>query len=1776
MTNGYVISADDTVLPTAARDRIEANIEAVSLSLSLMRADRQPTDEEKDVLVRFSGWGAHKNVLNSAMASGRGTYLEQTPAHTNWEKSYGKYYDRFRELLDDETFEAAEIAALNSHFTSEFVAAQLWQSAIRAGFKGGMVLEPSVGHGMLLGTMPLDLREKVSVFGCDPDPIASRICAQLYPDAQILQSYFEESDLPADMDLAITNVPFSDQINPSNLNVDRLNLHNFVIARSLELLRPGGVGIFITSSATLENRPRDRMALASRGNLVHAVRLPNTAFRASANTEVVTDVLVFEKPQRVSLAVPETFLGKRKVSVAESDAHEYFDPEKGGFYKVLETEVNEYFERNPENLLGRHATNGKMYGGGNSEEGQYSVHPEGDFRLRLAEAMERTPEVVRSVDENLDLEVRTAAATEAAMRRFSSVKIGSYVLDRETGEVTVSGMSSSKPWWTWTDQARSAAKLTFPRGWRGPKIAEAAPALLRLRERFRDQIRLEASGGEEEEIEGNRRLLSEEYNALVEEFGPISKIPLVRIFFGDPDADQIRGLEVMSEVPGDLPGERVEVFEPARILSQRVLSPLPPRPENPTLEEAIVYVRNLTGRIQPRDVADVMGRLDDVETVLLEMQSSEKVFFDPESGEFVMAANYLTSGDLPAKVRMAEERGLVQNVEALRKVLPEMVPFSKIRAPMGSPFVPEEFYRDFAAEVLDTTVAFRFSEGLGEWESYDQRGLGSAARMQFGTDNFDGVELMAKALNGRSPKVYDRVVRSDGSVSSVLNVKATKTAEQKQQTLRKAWMDWVGQDESRRTTIEINYNGLSQKLSVPEYDGRDLMLPGLRKGADALVPRPKQLNATMRFLEEQKGLLAHDVGFGKTLTMIMTAMESKRLGLSQKPMIVCDNASYGSFQEAVRDAYPGAKILCSSKDMMTDRNRGLFLAQVAASDADIVMMQRSHFERLPNDPSEVDRFFDETLAQITAEFEASSGDPKQQRVISKAKERVQNQCRKMRERIEKQVDEGSLTFDQLGIDLLIVDEAHKEKKPFFVTKGDRIKGLDPTASNRATNLLLKARSIQRKRQGRGVILATATPVSNTVAELYNMARICDPEVLSKIGCARFDTFRNTFCEARSEIELHEATGKWKMETRLSKFYNGPLLVKMVRGFADIENNPVDAGIRVPNLNDGGPKMVVTPLSESGFDLMNRISDLYDWYDEMGPDEKREMSHLPLVLMQAAVTGAADPRLIDPNYPDDPLSPGNVAMKMVADTYRRENDRKGVQVIFADRRRSMSLECIGGLSKDAQSKIEVFDGDGSEDTVAGDDDTTESRFDWHADMRDKLIANGVPKEEIVIVSDLKDDPEVRKELMAKLNDGVIRVVIGSTEKVGTGLNFQERLCAAWHLDAPRDFSSAALTQRNGRIIRSGNGYTDVDVFYVGMEDSAMSGVFHRVQRKETMAKQALSGRGVGVEFEDLGSMDLEQMKSCLVSDKRVLHRAELLAEIKDLRDAREMHNDEVVRVTSKISSEMRWLDRAENRLDAADRGKQWAEPRLIPKEIDAKVFVQAELTGVDDSKCSEEEARLEGEVKLDDFRNWMNRAYKVSGHSLDFKLQFAIGPDGDHLTRWTYEYDRKSDYSVTYRLALKSQDWEELPEYVNNGKGVIRYIADRVQSEVDLPGNLRRKIEETKNEIEKLKSNREQLGRFDSSKLDKLEDRLNEVEMDLNENPAKRELRAKGNRSVTIRPVVGNEDQIIDSFVIEVPDDQKADEPSVDSPGDDSSAKLPVEVEVSAIAFAVKAFRVSKL
>jgi N12 class adenine-specific DNA methylase len=1847
----YSYELGQEIKPRGKVTRIEANLRAIRLSKELEAMGRLPSPEEKQVLAAYTGWGAYKEVFNEQMGAFRNlSYASSFPAYQSWEKEYGRHYDALKEVLTEEEWNAAAASTLNAHYTSPEVCHALWEIAERIGFQGGAILEPAMGIGDIVGAAPAHLLERSLVTGVELDQVSARIAKLLYPEAKVIHSAFQDAKQIrlGSQDLVITNVPFSDTPPPGQ-DGEPLNLHNFFINEGQKRLKPGGIQIVITSASTMENNPSQRRILSENAQLLGAIRLPNSAFADNANTEVVTDILVLRKPDLQS--VPhESFRDNLPVDLDESryfnrltgdpikvvSVNEYFQrhPEmvlghhslagrmygrsERGQYTVepregedLLTALREAIGRLPANvpnssmaakpaaLEEEAAQTEEIYAGLDAKEENFilaeteqglqllSVGP--DRKLipppwkREVEAILRT-----KVKEQPILSPEQVKQLKKQVR--SRLPVGQIAANLGVTEEDVMQAYRIVRGEVFTFTTSRGPMATLPRGFDMARADELAADFAALRDALKRQIAVDLNPiTSDSESESCRVALNAEYDRFVAKWGDIGENPAHdRLLSFDPEYGAVLALaNVREERTSD--GKKINVYSKAAILRERTLFPYSPAQSADNVEDAIYLSLSEKGYVDPARVAQLMGT-EDVAGVETLISRSGRAFLDPESGLYQVREKYL-SGNVRSKLQAAKKAASANainaeiyepNIEALEAVQPEMVTISAIRAQLGASWLPVEAVDRFLSQRCGiSNASAAYLDGANRW-IVGGNAYATQSAAEFSTSRKSALDIVTAALNDEKIQIFDKGFEGE----TIRNEKESNLANDRVQSVRKAFEDFIKEDEVARNAVEQAFNDRINHSVIPNYQGDYLRIPGL---SSHFKPRPVQKAAVARLLQEQAGIVAHDVGYGKTATLIISAFESKRTGLAKKPMIVCDNSNYAQFVRAVRELYPQANILCSNEDSMNERNRTAFLSRVATGNWDIVLMPQSHFDRIPNSPQSQIEYAQQhinelraTLRSLDLEGGERSGDGAIRRMVRQTQKAIEKETAKISNLIKALRDnqDNTMDFQSLGVDLLLLDEAHRYKRSPFVTSMRNIKGLDTSNSQKAVNALIKFRSIQSQRNGKGVIGATATPVTNTMAEAWNMLRMFYPKILEEYGVTHFDRFARMFCEKSTQLELNEASGKWKEVDRLRKFINGEMFIRLIRGGMDVRNDPVEAGLVLPELEGGKPEMRVVPLTDTVADMVDGCSEIYANFERMTGEAKKKFSWIPIMLMQVNMAAAIDPRLIDEEAEDSPDSLVNQLVRNVIQV-GKENPGKA-QVIFLDRYRTMDTSILekirtGGITsatielEDAEEnakKNEAKDEEDEENEEEIDVEelrATRGNFNLYHDIRDKLIAQGWSPDKIIIPSEAKSKDE-KLAMLDRANTEPDVVVIGSTTRIGTGCNFQENLICAHHADPPRSMTPADLTQRNGRIIRQGNKNEKIKVIYYGMKDTCMPGIFDRIARKEAFVNQAMAGRGVGVEFEDAGSIDLNQMKAALISDKRVLHRAELQLAIKEAKtemevvQGRRLNLERNIRLLERNRKEIEEILPARE-LYSLKLMEQVTPPHSCPEnqllsyrlphnpnirvpELDekgrpTKNTVFEELPGADGKASLDELIRV-----LDErFEQWKRIVFTASDAVVKPLGYLEVGGMKVRVTR-----EQKSIADGTKAIlvgqCLGPDDQKLGNEFTfGTANGILKMIQSRYETVAREPEQLKNKLEQT---IKDLAVAREQLENAPSSasleaRVNELQEQLDALETDMRVNPFKRKSARERREEAEMAENPSNKDA---SNIVET-DFQQAPEPDIE-------------------------------
>ena len=1384
------ITDADRIGVGSLKQKFKQNIAAIETLKRIEAEDREAVPEEKALLVRYAGWGGLPQVFSP---------------NPDWQEEN----ERLSSLLTEEEFAAARESTLNAHYTSPDLIRAMYAAVERLSFRGGRILEPSCGLGHFIGLMPDGLHARSSLTGVELDSLTARIARKLYPDADIRHDAFEKTALADSFyDLAISNVPFGDyQPYDKRFNAYKFRIHDYFFAASLERIRPGGLVCFITSRGTLDKKNALlRRYAAKQADLVAAIRLPNTAFKENAHTEVTTDLVILRK------RMPgESPFGP---SWQESVPYTNLQDEK----MVL----NEYYVAHPDQMLGKMALEGRMYG-----RNEASLIDDGrDLKIALAEAVGRLPEGIYK-----GLKSQSTPSEPAAIPAPDDVKPNAYALvDTDQGtRIAI------------RDGNELVMLDELP-----PDVSRRIRGMVRLRTVVRECLRAQVEDAPEVEILRTRDRLNLEYDQFHGRFGPISEMGNIRAFRGDPDLPLLLSLENFNE-------ETRRAAKTA-IFRERTIQPQKPAAAAATPKEALLISLNENGKVDLAHMAWLLKR--PVEEFLPELQGV--IFLDPQTDAWEPEDSYL-SGNIREKLAVAEAAARTdpryrQNVEALRAVQPEELKATEIDARLGSVWIPEADIERFLRELLkldgEDTVRVRHVSELGSWSlEADHRAKSSVGNTtEWGTNRYSAIDLIHDALNLRTPTVWDSV--PDKKDVRVINVAATEAAREKQAQIKDRFIQWLWQDDERRERLVKQYNEEFNNIRVRTFDGNHLTLPG---ASPLITLRPHQKAAIWRILQTPNTLLAHVVGAGKTYTMVAAAMESKRLGLCQKPLFAVPNHMLGQFSSELLTLYPGANILVAGKDDFEAARRQQLFSRIATGNWDAVIVTHSGFERIPMSPEAQEELLKEQIDELEmAIFRQKAADNKSLRRIVKeleaAKKRLEVRLQTLAAEEKK---DNTLFFEELGVDRLFVDEAHYFKNLFYVSKMMRVAGLPQTSSQRAFDMYLKVRHLQNRNGGGGVVFATGTPVTNTMAELFTMQRYLQRPDLERQGLQHFDSWAATFGEPVTAMELSPDGAGYRLNTRFARFVNVPELMQQFRQMADIQTAET-LQLPVPKLREGKAEIVSAPATP---ELKSYVASLVKRAERLRNGRVDPSEDNMLKITGDGRKAALDLRLVGwkRDHPENKLS---LAARNIFGIWEETKEQRLTQLVFCDL----------STPKPGLKEFSAYD-----------------------DLKLKLMRLGIPAEEIAFIQEYDTDA-AKSTLFKQVRSGQIRILMGSTAKMGTGTNVQKRLIALHHLDAP--WRPADIEQREGRILRQGNDNPWVLIFrYVteGSFDAYMWGV---LETKARFIGQVMTKHSHVRRLEDLDAPALTyaEVKAIASGNPLVLEKAQIDAEVMRLTRLRSQHSE----------------------------------------------------------------------------------------------------------------------------------------------------------------------------------------------------------------------------------------------------------------------------------------------
>lgn len=1516
----FTITAADAIGQGGAKTKYKANVEAIRLLKQLESEGRFATRDEQAALAKYVGWGGIPQAFERSDKS----------ASKGWEREVAE----MRELLTPEEYSAAASSTKNAHYTSPEIVAAMWRAADRLGFNGGRVLEPSVGAGNFFGMMPHELRKSSALNGVELDRLTSGIAAQLYPEAKIARMGFQDYLIPdGHFDLAIGNPPFGREslYDGKRKDLNGFSIHNYFFAKSLDGLKPGGVLAMVVTNRMMDV-PGDkaRSYMDARADFLGAIRLPNDAFMANAGTSVTTDIIFMRKRGPGELPDGESW----------TKVEDYQD--KDGKTVPL----NEYFVRHPEMMLGEFGAFGSMYREGDAalvaRDGQ-------DTAALLDQAIARLPEKAA---------VAQAVKPEtAATVRAESVRVGSMFMDGNTIKVRGDDVLGEN----------TAETVTIP----NEKAGERITGMIRMRDQLAKLRTLQLNPDATiKQMSAARKALNEGYDAFVKEHGPINADANKRLFRDDPTWPQLSALEDgydkgISAAVAKKTGEeaRKPSAQKSAIFTKRTQAPYKAPESAASAKDAMVSSLAETGRVDLPLMQRLYGK--PAETIIKEL--GDLVYQDPAKG-FVTSDEYL-SGNVKAKLAQARESAktdpaFARNIEALEAVQPADIEAVDINVKPGATWVPQETMGEFANHIAESTGGRAvYNPSNAKWSILDAS-PSAAADQRFATSRVTLRAVLEAAANQKTMQVFD--THSDGS--RTLNETETQLANDRVRQVKEEWSRWVWGDDTRREKLSRLYNDIFNTNVPREYDGSHLSFPG-KVGDDIITLRPHQGNAVWRIIQSDTTLTDHVVGAGKTFTLVAAAMELRRMGLAKKPMFAVPNHLVGQWAADFTKLYPGANILAATKKDFEANNRKRLFARIATGDWDAVIVAHSSFGKVEVEPKEQAAFIEEQIADMDASIEVMrQTDGEKSRNVKD----VQKRRDALREKLKKLLDadnkDDSLYWGELGIDALFLDEAHEFKNLAFSTSMSRVAGLgNQQGSQKASDMFLKVRQVLNATGGRNVTFATGTPISNTMAEMFTMQRYLDYKNLKAQGISHFDGWARMFGEVVTDWEL-SPSGKYKMNSRFAKFVNMPELMQRYTHFADVINRDdinrmlavQGKKLPVPKVKGGKPQNVVVERSPAqaayigvpkkdaaGNDTEDYPQESLVYRSENLPKKAEKGADNMLKVMGDARKAALDMRLIDPSYPDFPGSKVNVSADNIKADYDASMADRGVQLVFIDL--STPKNAKAGEAARLRDLVERAE-QGDEAAIADLDKVSpdelmalDSDFSVYDDLKQKLIGRGIPEAEIAFIHDAKTELQ-KEELFGKVRSGRIRVFMGSTAKMGAGMNVQDRLVSLHHLDAP--WRPSDLEQREGRIIRQGNKLyeRDPENFEVGIyryatKQTLDSRMWQTIEGKANFIEQVRKGNTGSREIEDVGgeAANSAEMKAASSGNPMILEEMSLRQKVRKLETERQGHDREQHRLRDSISSAKRRAAQADKSLAELREDAKRAQPKDFEMTVDGQVF-----------------------------------------------------------------------------------------------------------------------------------------------------------------------------------------------------------------------------------------------
>ncbi|HEL1178055.1 TPA: DEAD/DEAH box helicase family protein [Streptococcus equi subsp. zooepidemicus] len=1614
-------------------ERLNNNLEAISMLSRIESGQRELDSTAQEVLARYVGWGGLADVFDEEKSG-------------QWKEARSF----LKENLSQAEYEAARESTLTSFYTPKTVIDGVYKTLSDMGFKSGNILEPSMGIGNFIGNLPDEMRRS-KFYGVELDSISGRIGKLLYPESDIQIKGLEETSFSNNFfDAVIGNVPFGEyKVNDREYNRNNFLIHDYFFAKSIDKVRNGGVIAFITSSGTMDKKDESvRRYLAARAEFLGAIRLPNDTFKGVAGTEVTSDII---------------FLKKRD-SVLERDEDwiHLAEDENGLVY-------NKYFVAHPEQVLGSMREVSGRFGKTLTCEPIAYLGTElnmASLKDRIEIAGERISKDAKYEEiELLDDEITSIPATDD-VKNFSYTLIDDEVYYRENSLFIKKEVTD--------------------------KNKEKIKDYLELNAALKNVIYKQKEGFSEEEIKASQEKLNEVYDRFSNKHGFVNNLSNTRALKEDSNFPLVSSIEILDEEENFK--AKGDIFSKRTITKAKVIDHVDTSLEALVLsvsEKGYVdfdYMEGLTGKDRPTLIEELRGEI--YLNIREEQNFYRPLSFNPEDGDLPFACangsnsykyGYVTkdeylSGNIRDKIAIVdsylsklrqterelphlgyEENGkekelisyemnrLEYQKAELTKVLPKELEASEINVRLGATWIPIKDIEKFIFETLKTPgyarwdIKVKFSNLTSEWnvEGKSRDRGNDLAEMTYGTSRVNAYKLIEDALNLKETKVFDQIVNPDGSKTSVLNKKETMLAGQKQELLKEEFKNWIFNDQERRNRLVKLYNERFNSIRNREYDGSNLSFEGMNTKIDL---RPHQRNAIARSLYGGNTLLAHVVGSGKTFEMVASAMESKRLGMCSKSLFVVPNHLTGQIGREFMQLYPSANIMVADKKDFEPKNRKRFIGRIATGEYDAVVIGHTQFEKIPMSKEYQEKHIQDQIDEIVNYVEEYKHDRNQNftvKQLEKTKKKLETRLEKLNDDFKK---DDVITFEELGVDKLFIDEAHNYKNLYLYTKMRNVAGIGQSEAFKSSDMFMKCRYMDEMTNGKGIVFATGTPVSNSMTELYTMQRYLQYESLKKNNLEHFDSWASTFGETQSAFELSpEGTG-YRVKTRFSKFYNLPELMSMFKEVADIQtadmlNLPTpEAHYEViKTLPSEEQKEILKSLSERADDVRNRVVE---------PDEDNMLK-----ITNDGKKLALDQRLINPLLPDNPDSKVNVCVKNVFSIWDKTKEDKSTQLLFSD--------------------MSTPKGDGE--------------FNIYDDIREKLVAMGIPKEEIAFIHEANSDKQ-KDELFAKVRKGDVRILLGSTQKMGAGTNVQNKLIALHDLDVP--WRPADLEQRAGRIVRQGNENKEVNIYRYVTENTFDAYLWQTIENKQKFISQIMTSKTPVRVAEDVdeSSLNYAEIKALATGDPKIKEKMDLDNEVTKLKMLEANYKSNRYRLEDKVAKNYpEEIAKTEKLIEAVKKDISEVEPKAEGEEKFTSITILGEKI-IDKKLAGERLLEAISKVKINESKvigKYRNMDLEVSYNFFTNSHNFSLNGTAKH----SGELGTSADGNIT-RL---DNALEKMPEK-------LKRLEEKLISTKEQLENAKEELEKPFEKADELKSKVLRL-----AELNKLLD-MGDVEEKRNDNP----------------------------------------------------------------------------